>query len=138
MKSWIAVALVAVIIPVGAVSFGSNASEDPKTEDIMKGLFKKGSGKFNTVLKKEVAATPTDWEAIQKTTKEIHELGESLEKAEPEKGDKESWTKMAGKFGEHTKELHEAAEAKDLNKVKAAQKSIGGSCKSCHDAHRGQ
>jgi cytochrome c556 len=103
----------------------------------MKGLFGK-TGKFKSALKKEVAATPTDWEAIQKTTKEIHELGESLEKAEPEKGDKESWKKLAGKFGENTKSLHDAAEAKDLNKVKAAQKSIGGSCKACHDAHKGQ
>jgi cytochrome c556 len=136
MKSWIAVVLVAVLIPVGAVSFGSSASEDPKTEDIMKGLFKKGSGKFNTVLKKEVEAKPVDWEAIEKTTKEIHELGGSLEKGEPQKGSKDSWKKLAGKFGENTKELHKAAEDKDLTKVKAVQKTIGDSCKACHSAHR--
>ncbi len=137
MKSWIAVALMAVLVPVGAISFGS-ASEDPSTENIMKGLFSKKSGKFNNALKKEIAASPTDWEALQKTTKEIHELGEQLEKAEPEKGSKESWKKLAGKFGEDTKALHEAAEAKELAKVKAAQKSIQTSCKACHDVHKGK
>jgi cytochrome c556 len=135
MKSWIAVALVAVLIPVGAVSFGSSASEDPKTEDVMKGLFGK-TGKFKSALKKEVEAKPVDWEAIQKTTKEIHELGGSLEKGEPQKGSKDSWKKLASKFGENTKELHKAAEDKDLAKVKAAQKTIGDSCKACHSTHR--
>ncbi len=136
-KSWIALVVVAVLIPVGAVSFGSYSSDEPKTEDIMKGLFKKGTGKFNT-LKTQVNASPVKWEDIEKTTKEIHELGASLEKAEPEKGSKESWKKLAGKFGENTKTLHEAAEAKDLDKVKAAQKSIQTSCKACHDVHKGQ
>jgi cytochrome c556 len=137
MKSWIAVAVVAILVPLGAVSLGSLVSEEPSTEDIMKGLFKKGSGKFNTVLKKQVDASPTDWDTIQKTTKEIAELGASLEKNKPEKGSEESWKKLAGKFGENTKSLHEAAEAKELAKVKAAQKAIQGSCKACHDAHRG-
>ncbi len=123
MKSWIAVAVVALVVPIGAVALGSYASDEPKTEEIMKGLFSKKAGKFSNALK---------------TTKEIHELGAMLEKAEPEKGSKESWKKLAGKFGENTKALHEAAEAKELDKVKAAQKSIGGSCKACHDAHKGQ
>lgn len=137
MKSWIVVVAVA-LIPVGAVSFGAFAEDTPNTETIMKALFKKGATSKSALLKKEVEAATPNWEAIQKTTKEIATLGSSLEKNEPEKGSKESWKKHAAKFGENTKTLHEAAEAKDLDKIKATQKAIGGSCKSCHDTHRGQ
>jgi cytochrome c556 len=137
MKSWIVVLAVAMI-PVGAVTVGAFVDDAPKTEEIMKALFKKGATSKSALLKREVEAASPNWEAIQKTTKEIAELGASLEKAEPEKGSLESWKKMAGKFGEHTKALHAAAEAKDLAKVKAAQKTIGNSCKSCHEAHRGK
>jgi cytochrome c556 len=138
MKSWIAVVAVALILPVGAATVGAFVDETPDTEAIMKGLFKKGSGKFDPTLKKQVEASPTDWEAIQKTTKEIADLGGSLEKGEPQKGSKESFKKLAGKLGENTKALHDAADAKDLAKLKAAQKTIQTSCKSCHSVHRGQ
>jgi cytochrome c556 len=138
MKSWIAVAAVALILPVGAATVGAFVDETPDTETIMKSAFNKKSGKFSTVLKKQVDASPTDWPEVQKTTKEIAELGGALVKGEPQKGDKESFKKLASKLGENTKTLHEAAEAKDLAKVKAAQKSIGGSCMECHKAHRGQ
>ena len=137
MKSWIVVAAVA-LFSVGAMTVGAFEDETPKTEDIMKAVFKKGTGKFSTVLKKQVEASPTEWDAVQKTTKEIATLGSALEKNEPEKGSKDSWKKLAGKFGENTKALHEAAESKSLDKVKAAQKTIQTSCKSCHDVHRGQ
>ena len=136
MKSWIVVATVA-LLSVGAASLASFKDEKPDTSTIMKGLFGKKAGKFNT-LKTQVGAAKTDWDAIQKNTKEITKLGEALDEAEPEKGDKESWKKLAGKFGENTKALNDAAEAKDLDKVKASQKTIGGSCKSCHDLHKGQ
>jgi cytochrome c556 len=137
MKSWIAVVAVALILPVGAVTVGAFVQDEKvETDAVMKGLFKKG--KFDTVLKKQVEASPTDWPAVQKTTKEIATLGGSLVKGEPEKGDKESFKKLASKLGDNTKALHEAAEAKDLAKLKAAQKTIQTSCKSCHSLHRGQ
>jgi cytochrome c556 len=139
MKSWIAVVAVALILAVGAVTVGAFVQDEKvETEAVMKGLFKGKTAKFNTVLKKQVEAKPTDWEAIQKTTKEIATLGGSLVKGEPAKGDKESFKKLAGKLGENTKALHDAAEAKDLAKVEAAQKTIQTSCKSCHSLHRGQ
>ncbi len=137
MKSWI-VAIAVALIPVGAVAVGAFEDETPDTETIMKALFKKGQGKFNSALKTQVAASPTDWEALQKTTEEIAKNGKALAKNDPEKGPKESWAKLAGKFGDDTKALDDAADAKDLAKVKAAQKAIGGSCKACHDAHRGE
>jgi cytochrome c556 len=139
MKSWIAVAAVALILPLGAATVGAFVDDEKvETEDIMKALFKGKSAKYNTVLKKQVETSPTDWTEVQKTTKEIAELGGKLVKGEPQKGDKESFKKLAGKLGENTKTLHEAAEAKDLAKVQATQKTISASCKACHSVHRGQ
>jgi cytochrome c556 len=139
MKSWIVV-LVVALIPVGAVAVGAFQDDEktPDTETIMKGLFSKKAGKFGTVLKKQVAASPVEWEEVQKTTEDIAKYGKALGKNEPEKGSKESWKKLTDKFAENTKKLDEAADAKDLDKVKDAQKAIGGSCKSCHDVHKGQ
>ncbi len=137
-KSWIVAVAVAAMIPVGAVAFATFDDEKYETETIMKNVFNKKSGKFSSVLKKQVEASPTDWEAIQKTTEEINKYGKVLSKNDPEKGSKESWKKLSEKFGENTKALDDAADAKDLDKVKASQKAIGGSCKACHDAHRGQ
>ncbi len=137
MKSWIVV-VAAALVSVATLSVGAFVDETPDTEGIMKALFKKGSGKFSTALDKQVKASPTDWEAIQTTTGEIAKLGGDLAKGEPQKGDKESFKKLATKFGENTKALHTAAEAKDLAKLQATQKAIGASCKSCHTAHRGK
>jgi cytochrome c556 len=137
MKSWIAVLAVALMVPVGAVAFASFDDETYDTETIMKSLFGK-TGKFKSALKKEIEAKPTDWEAIDKTTEDIAKYGKALGKNDPEKGSKDSWKKLSDKFAENTKALHEAADAKDMDKLKASQKAIGGSCKSCHDVHRGQ
>jgi len=134
MKSWIVVIAVA-LIPVGAVTVGAFDEETPAPKAVMSKLFKGGKAQ-SKVLDGQVKATPTDWAAIEKTTQEFASLGSALGKNDPPKGDKESWKKLAGKFGENTKALHAAAEAKDLDKVKATQKAIGGSCKSCHTAHR--
>jgi cytochrome c556 len=119
MKSWIMVLAVAVVIPVGAVSFAAFDDEKYDKETVMKTLFQKKSGKFSSVLKKQVEAKSPNWEEIQKTTEDIAKYGKALGQNDPDKGDKESWKKLTGK-------------------VKASQKAIGGSCKACHDAHRGQ
>jgi cytochrome c556 len=138
MKSWIMVLAVAVVIPVGAVSFAAFDDEKYDKETVMKTLFQKKSGKFSSVLKKQVEAKSPNWEEIQKTTEDIAKYGKALGQNDPDKGDKESWKKLTGKLADNTKELDDAADAKDLAKVKASQKAIGGSCKACHDAHRGQ
>jgi cytochrome c556 len=137
MKSWIVVLTVAVI-SAGAVAVGSFDDETYDKETVMKTLFNKKSGKFSSVLKKQVDASPTNWEELQKTTDEIAKYGKALGKNDPEKGSKDSFKKLADKLADNTKALDDAADSKDLAKVKASQKAIGGSCKACHDAHRGQ
>jgi cytochrome c556 len=137
MKSWF-VMLAVALIAVAAATVGAYDEKTPGTEAIMKALFKKGAGSKSAVLKSQTEAASPDWPAIQKTTKEIADLGSVLGKGEPEKGDKESWKKLTGKFAKDTAAIDESAQAKNLGSLQAAQKSLGASCKSCHNAHRGQ
>ena len=132
MKSWLILGLVALAVPVAAFAFDD---ETPTIKKVM-GQLHKGSKSESSVLKKQVAETPPDWEAIGKTTKDFVILGAALAKNDPPKGDKEAWKKLATQYFETAKELDDAATAKDLDKVKAAQKTMGASCKTCHAAHK--
>ena len=134
MKSWFVLGLVAFAVPVAALAFDEE-KETPKIKAVMKKLHK-GSTSQQNVLKKQAQANPPDWEAIGKTTKDFVILGAALAKNDPPKGDKESWKKLADKYYDTAKSLDDAAEAKDLAKLQAAQKTMGASCKACHTAHK--
>jgi cytochrome c556 len=137
MKSWF-VMLAVALISVAAATVGAFEDKPADTEAIMKALFKKGAGSKSAILKAQSEAASPDWSAIQKTTKEFAELGSALGKGEPEKGDKASWGKLTGKFAKDTAALDESAQARNLASLQAAQKTIGASCKSCHNTHRGK
>ena len=132
MKSWLILGLMACAVPVAAVALDD---ETPSIKKVM-GKLHKGSTSQSSVLKKQVQANPPDWEAISKTTKDFVILGAAMAKNDPPKGDKEEWKKLAIKYFDNAKSLDDAATAHDLDKVKAAQKSMGASCKTCHDAHK--
>ena len=132
MKSWFVLAVVAFAVPVAALAFDE---ETPTIKKIMAKLHK-GSTSEQNVLKKQAQANPLDWEAIGKTTKDFVILGASLAKNDPPKGDKESWKKLTTKYFDDAKSLDDAASAKDLAKLQAAQKSMGASCKACHSVHQ--
>jgi cytochrome c556 len=136
MKNWF-VMLAVAMIAVGAATVGAFEDKPADTEAIMRALFK-GAGSKSANLKKQTEAASPDWSTIQKSTKEIAELGSTLGKGEPHKGDKESWKKLTGKFAKDTLALDESAQAKNLGSLQAGQKTLGASCKSCHNAHRGQ
>ena len=136
MKNWF-VMLAVALVPVAAATVGAFEDKPADTEAIMKALFK-GGGSKSASLKKQTEAASPDWPAIQKTTQEIADLGATLGKGEPHKGDKESWKTLTGKFAKDTAALDKSADAKDLTSLKAAQKTLGASCKSCHNTHRGQ
>ncbi len=70
--------------------------------------------------------------------KDLAANGSLFPKATPPKGDAKSWDDLAGKYAVNTKALADAAEKKDEDAVKKAIATIGGSCKACHDNHRGK
>ena len=131
-KSWIAMLSVAVLIPVAALAYDD---KPPSVEAVMSKLHK-GKKSAQNVLKGLADAKPTNWDEIQKTTKPFAELGPALGKNDPPKGDKESWKKFSATYADQTKAIDDAAQAKDLDALKASQKALGASCKACHTAHR--
>ena len=137
MKSWIAVAAVA-LIPVAAATVGAFEDETPDTEAIMKALFKKGSGKFGTILKKQVEASPTDWPAVQKTTKEIAELGGGAGEGRTRRRATRSRSRSSPASSARTPRPSTRRPRRRIwTRSRPPRRRIGGSCKSCHDVAPG-
>ncbi len=134
MKKWIAVVVMATV-PIAAGAVGAFQDKTPTIKQVM-GKLHKGAKSQQKVLDTQIKAESPDWDAIQKTTKDFVILGAALEKNDPPKGSKDSWKKQADKYYANAKALDDAAADKDVDKVKAAQKTIGASCKACHSAHR--
>lgn len=135
MKNWLTLAVVA-LVPVVAAVAQDKKDDKPKTIKEVMGKLHKGTKAQTAVLKTKLKEDKPDWDEIQKITKDFVILGADLEKNDPPKGEKESWKKFADKYYATAKELDDAATAKSKDKTEAAVKTMGGSCKSCHDAHK--
>ena len=132
MKSWFVLGLVACTVPVAAFAL----DDEKKTIKEVMAKLHKGSTSQQKALGKLAQANPPDWDAIGKVTKDFVILGATLGKNDPPKGDKESWKKLSQAYLETSESLDKAAADKDLDKLKAAQKTMGASCKACHSAHK--
>jgi cytochrome c556 len=124
---------VAVGLLVGVV--GAADDKPPSISDVMKKV--NGKAGLGKAVGKALTGATVDWDDVQKKTKEIAEQIEFLSKNEPPKGSKESWEKLTKAYAEAVRKLDEAAKKKDKAGVTATQTTIGGSCRSCHTAHRG-
>jgi cytochrome c556 len=126
----LAVGGLALALTVGGAAAKPLADWD--TSDIMKKINGKGKGAYS---KANVAVKAEKWDDA---AKEIEALkhGEDLVKNKPNKGDKESWEKLAKAYGTSTAALVSAIEKKDKAAFEKNAKAIGGSCKTCHDAHK--
>lgn len=78
------------------------------------------------------------WEDAQNGAAALKEFGEAIGKNKPPRGDADSWKTQAENYKKNTAAVAEAAEAKDAAKVAASLKTLGGSCKGCHDNHKGK
>ncbi|WP_435008386.1 cytochrome c [Tundrisphaera lichenicola] len=136
MKNWLAMGAVSLVL-VGVATVGAFEEKTPSIKSVMTKLHKGPKAEFS-VLKTQVEAETPDWDAISKTTEDFVTLGAALGKNDPPKGEKDSWKKLSAKYLKDAEALDEAAEAKDLDKLKAAQKAMGASCKACHTPHRGK
>jgi len=136
MKSWLAI-VAAALVPVAAAATVAAFDDDdtPSIKDVMTKLHK-GANSQQKALEKQVKAASPDWDAIQKTTKDFVILGAALAKNDPPKGEKASWKSFADKYFTTAKSLDDAAAAKDMTTLQAAQKSLTSSCMACHKAHR--
>jgi cytochrome c556 len=101
-----------------------------KQYDVSKAPFK--------LIKKEMESPSPDWEKVRAEAEKFGALAASLEKNEPPWGTAESWRQFLGKHRQDAAALREAAEARDLGKLRAAHKAIAGACNACHRAHRSE
>ncbi|MFM8271514.1 MAG: cytochrome c [Gemmata sp.] len=132
----VALAGVFAVCAVMCAQIESAKAQDKKTSKQIMAAGHKGAdalfGKVQAAVKAgklEDAAAPA---------KELAANGALLSKATPPKGDAKSWEDLAGKYAANTKALSEAVEKKDADATKKAAGAIQGSCKACHDGHRGK
>ena len=88
--------------------------------------------------KVQAAVKAKKWDDASAPAKELAENGSLFPKATPPKGEAKSWEDLAGKYAENTKALSDGVEKKDAEAVTKASKAIQGSCKGCHDNHKGK
>ena len=139
MKKRLALMMGTVAV-LGLIGLGGQAEgQDGATsiKKVMGKLHGKGKGLLPAVGKALQAETP-DWPAIKKSSKLIVDLASTITDLEPPKGDKEDYNKLSKAYLASAKDLHEAADAEDADKGKAAAKKLMGTCKTCHQAHKGQ
>lgn len=127
-----------VLALLAFVTLGPSRAQDKNLsiKDIM-GKAHKGGDALLSKLGKELKGTDVPWEDVQKQAKELVDLGTSLSKATPSKGDKSSWDKLTASYLSDAKALSAAAEKKNKDDAVAAQKKLSTSCKACHSAHKG-
>jgi cytochrome c556 len=130
----LALALAAGMWAVQGPSAADSAKE-PSVKEIMTKAHKGGSSLLAGVGKDLKAADP-DWTDLQAKSKELVKLGTSLGKADPPKGEKDSWETLTKGYLGFAKDLETATEKKDKDAAAAAQKKLAGSCGACHKAHK--
>jgi cytochrome c556 len=111
--------------------------EAASIKKVMGKLHGKGKGLLPAVSKALQSDSP-NWAEVKKGSKLIVDLSRTIVDVEPPKGDKENYNKLSKAYLASATDLHEAAEAEDAAKAKAAAKKLGGTCKTCHSAHKGQ
>lgn len=121
---------------VGAQDKKDKKKDEKLTTKQIMGVGHKGADSL--FAKIQTAVKAKKWEDASAPAKDLAANGSLFPKTTPPKGDAKSWEDLAGKYAENTKALSEAVEKKDEDAANKALKAIGGSCKGCHDAHKGK
>jgi hypothetical protein len=139
MRSLICAAtLLGFLTVIGWTSRPAGAQSDDETPTIKQIMAKlhKGSKAPLTAVKNALKSEAPNWSTIETEAKVIEKFGAFLPKADPPRGDKESYVKLAKDYEKNAKALKEAAAKEDLDKARDASKKLNGSCMACHKAHR--
>ena len=133
-------ACVAGMLALLATAFALNgsAAQDekvPTIKQIMGKAHKGGNALINHIGKDLKAAEP-DWKHIQEDTKELLDLGKSLGKNTPPKGEKTAWEKVTKQYVDTATALNTAAEKMDKQAAVDAHKKLTTYCAGCHKAHK--
>jgi hypothetical protein len=99
-------------------------------------MFGRGPKALKNSLDGELKSDSLSWDTVQSQTAELVKLTGQVAKADPPKGEKDSWARLAGALEVSAKDLDKAAQAKDQKAAAAALEKINQSCKNCHDVHK--
>ncbi|OJW20221.1 MAG: hypothetical protein BGO49_04760 [Planctomycetales bacterium 71-10] len=137
MKSLICGAsMAALVLALAAVAQTNAAADDPASvEVVMKKLFA-GKTSPNNTLKAAAKAPSPDWAKVKEASDAFSKYAPDLGKNDAPKGDKASWDKLCKALADSASSLKDSVDKKDVDGFKAVAKTIGSSCKDCHDAHR--
>ena len=134
--------LAGLVATVAMISTFAQAAEEKKgkaqsIKEIMKCAFEEDTGCMD-VISSMVTEKEPKWDVIQGKSKEWVKAAADLGKNKPKKGSAESWEKLSKKWYVDVKALDAATDKKDVKATAAALKTIEGSCKGCHPAHKGK
>jgi cytochrome c556 len=107
----------------------------PTIKEIMTKAHKGGESIIEH-LKKDLKEKDPDWAEIKTHSKELADLGSSLGKATPKKGDKTSWEKLTKTYVDNAKALEAASDKKDSKTASASLQKLTTSCGGCHRVHK--
>jgi cytochrome c556 len=131
------IAVGAVLVLVASWSLVLAQGEKLTVKEIM-GRVNKGPAALFPTVRKNLNADAPDWAELQKQSKEIADLVESLGKKDPPRGEKVTWSKFTKDYAVDAKALADAAQKKDKDATIAAHTKITKACTACHNAHRPQ
>jgi cytochrome c556 len=138
-RAWCTAACVAAVLAVvtGSPTTADEKTDAPSVKDIMTKAHK-GADSLLGKLKSEVKEGEPDWPTVQKQTKELIRLGDSLAKAKPPRGDDESWKDNTAGYQAAVKKLDTAAADKNQEATQGSLNRLATTCVKCHKAHKGK
>ncbi|HLN33581.1 MAG TPA: cytochrome c [Gemmataceae bacterium] len=136
MRNLICTASVMCLLVVAGVMSRGASDEAPATIEKIMDTLHKGKKSTLAALKTALKSQSPDWAMVQKESKTYSKFAADLPKNDPPKGDPAAFKKLARAFAANAKALNDAAQKEDLAAANAAIRKIGGSCKTCHDAHK--
>jgi cytochrome c556 len=114
---------------------GARNADGPSVKEIMRQANKPTGIYFN--LGQDLKDDNPAWPDIQKEAADLAKLANSLRKAAPPRGDKDSWDKLTKAYADNAKALVQASAKMDQAAARAAHAKMGGNaCMACHKAHR--
>jgi cytochrome c556 len=114
---------------------GARNVNAPSVKEIMRQANKPTGVYFN--IGQDLKDENPAWADIQKEAEDLAKLANSLRKAAPPRGDKDSWDKLTKAYADNAKALVQASAKMDQAAARAAHAKMGGkACMACHKVHR--
>jgi cytochrome c556 len=135
-----ALGAVALVLSFGAAASTAQDRKDDKKKDAkvreISEIMSTWHSKKGSFGKLGAAVKGGKWEDAAELVKSYTTDAADLGKNKPPRGDAKSWESLTTKYVENVKAVSDGVEKKDATAAGTGLKAIGGSCKTCHNAHQ--